>query len=301
MQNLIKRQYEKFNIDKKFDFGRLTPTGRSYIKFINGKYVRFIEAECSCPAHTVRGYRYELLITGQTKSCGCLRREVAAKSLTTHGLSKHRLYDVWWQMVLRCTNPKNKGFHNYGGRGICVCDEWLNNFVSFYNWAIENGWQKGLELDRRQNDGHYEPLNCHFVTKPVNSRNKRSTRLLTAWGETKCMKEWSRDSRCLIPFAALRARIDVQGWTDYEKAMTAPYEDRKTIQRRNKRAQQYTAFGETKCMSAWLEDERCLVKIDSFRTRVREGWDAEKIMTTPPTVGRPKGSKDKKRLLRKPV
>lgn len=281
-------QKEKTERRKQFEegdvtiFGRLTLTGKSCIKTINGKYKRFVEAICICGV--IRDYRYNLLIRGDTKSCGCLRREVVSKRMSTHGLTKHPLYDVWGAMKQRCGVPEYADFKNYGERGIAICDEWYNSFEEFYEWCINNGWAKGLELDRIDNNGHYEPNNCRFVTRPVSNRNTRRTRLYTAFGETKCLFDWGKDERCKISVWGLRNRMDRGKWVgDFESALTAPEEDKIEVSRNKKSNKYFTAFGETKCMSAWLEDARCLVKIDSFRDRLAKGWDAEKTMSTPPS------------------
>lgn len=94
-----------------------------------------------------------------------------------HGLTGHPLYSVWNGMKRRCTNNKDQAYYNYGGRGISVCDEW-HGFLPFYNWAINNGWEKGLTIDRKENDGNYEPDNCRFVTRLVQASNRRNPKRL---------------------------------------------------------------------------------------------------------------------------
>ncbi len=79
-------------------------------------------------------------------------------------------------MIDRCYNTNNRFYKNYGKRGICICDEWRDSLISFYDWSIANGWEKGLSIDRIDNDGHYEPKNCRWVTVAENSR-RRKTRL----------------------------------------------------------------------------------------------------------------------------
>lgn len=101
----------------------------------------------------------------KTKSCGCLK--------TIHGLHNHKLYQHWYDMKYRCCNSKSDSFKNYGERGISVCDKWLNDFMSFYNWAIHNGYKEGLTLDRKNSNGNYEPDNCRWTTKFVQAQNKR--------------------------------------------------------------------------------------------------------------------------------
>lgn len=108
-----------------------------------------------------------------------------------HGLTfkNPRLYRVWTTMKHRCENPKRSKYPSYGGRGISLCEEWQKP-ETFIDWALNNGYQEGLQIDRIDNNGNYEPDNCHFVTPMENSRNRRNTKFLTLFGETKCVAEW---------------------------------------------------------------------------------------------------------------
>lgn len=94
-------------------------------------------------------------------------------SRNNNGLSSHSLYGVWFGIKERCYNTENRDYHNYGGRGIKMSDEWKSDFKSFYDWALTNGWQKGLHTDRIDNDGDYSPFNCRFVTNRENQKTKR--------------------------------------------------------------------------------------------------------------------------------
>lgn len=95
---------------------------------------------------------------------------------TIHGESRrhqsNRLYWVWWAMIQRTSNPKSKAFKDYGGRGIVICDEWLNP-TSFFLWARSHGYAEGLQIDRIDNDGPYSPDNCKFSTRSENCINRR--------------------------------------------------------------------------------------------------------------------------------
>jgi len=116
---------------------------------------------------------------GNTKSCGCYISKVMAtvnKSKITHGLSKQPIYHVWIMMKQRCYNKNSKRYKDWGGRGITVCDEWINDFEAFYSWAIPNGYNESLQIDREDNDGNYEPDNCRFTTAKINANNRRNTR-----------------------------------------------------------------------------------------------------------------------------
>ena len=130
------------------------------------------------------GNEFETTITcvrrGTTKSCGCYNRKCIIERATKHGLTKHPLHSIWVDMKKRCYNTNRRSYKNYGGRGIIVCDEWISDFKAFYNWATANGWQKGLHIDRIENDGDYEPSNCRCTTQAENNRNSRGTKL--SWG-----------------------------------------------------------------------------------------------------------------------
>ena len=100
-----------------------------------------------------------------------------------------KLYNLWRTMIHRCENDKRAKYKDYGARGICVCEEW-HDVNTFMEWAFKNGYKEGLQLDRIDNDGNYEPSNCRWVTPKENSRNRRNTVYLTVNNETKCVSEW---------------------------------------------------------------------------------------------------------------
>lgn len=102
------------------------------------------------------------------------------------------LYNVWRHMKKRCYNPNFSKYKYYGGRGISVCDEWKRSYLSFKTWALSNGYDKALELDRKENDGNYCPDNCRFVTKLVNMNNRSSNVYLEAFGIRKRPNDWAK-------------------------------------------------------------------------------------------------------------
>lgn len=95
----------------------------------------------------------------------------------THGLSSHPLFHVWKNMRHRCLNPNNASYSRYGGRSISIYSEWKDDPQAFYDWAIQAGWQDGLQIDRIDNDGNYEPSNCRFVSQQENSQNTSRTKM----------------------------------------------------------------------------------------------------------------------------
>jgi|SRR6478735_1734448 len=119
----------------------------------------------------------------RVRSCGCLFKEFSRKRFATHNLRKHPLYGLWSQIVNRCCNLKSVSAINYGARGIGVCQEWRKDFKTFYDWAVSNGWQQGLQIDRIDNNGNYEPGNCRFVSVKINMRNRRNTLFVEHEGE----------------------------------------------------------------------------------------------------------------------
>lgn len=140
---------------------------------------------CKCDCGNEKNILQSQLRNGGTKSCGCLQKEVFGSIKRTHGLSDKcgRLYPLWKSIKYRCYSKSSKDYERYGGRGIVMCDEWKNDFKSFYDWAVENGYKeektdKGLNIltiDRIDVGGNYEPSNCRFVTNEVQARNKRDS------------------------------------------------------------------------------------------------------------------------------
>lgn len=129
--------------------------------------------QCSCPNKTELNVSGNCLLSENTKSCGCLRIENNRIVRISHGKSNSRIYKVWQSMKDRCYNKSCSDYKNYGGRGILICDEWLNNFQTFYDWAIINGYSEVLTIDRKDNDGNYEPSNCRFVDRDTQNKNRR--------------------------------------------------------------------------------------------------------------------------------
>lgn len=145
----------------------------------NGRSRRYL---CKCDCGTVRTFCYEYMKRGSTRSCGCLKRETSANRFRTHGFSNSKLHGVWATMKARCYNDTQDSYKFYGGRGIKVCDEWREDFVPFLNWAMENGYEEGLSLDRINPDVDYGPDNCRWATSKQQARNKRNTNYINYAG-----------------------------------------------------------------------------------------------------------------------
>lgn len=107
-----------------------------------------------------------------------------------HNKCNTRLYSIWASMKTRCYNSNHEAYARYGGRGIVVCDEWRNDFMSFYNWALSHGYNDTLTIDRIDNNKGYEPNNCRWATRKQQARNLRNNKNITINGETRCLTEW---------------------------------------------------------------------------------------------------------------
>lgn len=108
----------------------------------------------------------------------------------THGKRNTRIYSIWCNMKARCYNKNHEHYKYYGERGIKLCDEWRNNFQTFYDWAIKNGYKDNLTIDRINVDGDYEPSNCRWANMKQQARNTRHNRYITIDGKTRCLSEW---------------------------------------------------------------------------------------------------------------
>lgn len=159
-------------------FGRLTVTGRGLDKISPSRATTTWKCQCDCGKMVE--VRSRSLISGKTKSCGCLMVEKA----TVHGDARDgkqsRLYKIWADMLGRCRNPKIDGYHRYGGRGIKVCEEWANSYQAFKDWAITHGYTDDLTIDRIDNDGNYCPENCQWATQKEQANNRSTNRKVVA-------------------------------------------------------------------------------------------------------------------------
>lgn len=183
----------------------------------NGRLTRRFRCQCECGNHltvTLCNLR-----TGNTSSCGCLRRDtcrIQGKLAATHNMSHTPAYRSWHSMQQRCTDPRKHNYHRYGGRGISVCQRWMDSFEAF----LEDMGEKpaGLTIERIDNDKGYSKSNCRWATAKEQARNRQNSVFVTYQGETLCLGEWAE--RTGIALSTLHKRFRL-GWSA-ERAFTTP-------------------------------------------------------------------------------
>ena len=164
-------------------FGRLVA-----VKYLHKKRYKPIW-HCRCDCGKEKNVDLYKLLSGHTKSCGCYNRDCRIKG---SGVRRYtRLYRIYMQMKERTENENKDNYADYGGRGIKICDDWLEDYESFKTWALTNGYTDDLSIDRIDNDKGYSPDNCRWTTKTGQANNKRNNRLLTYKGETHNISKWA--------------------------------------------------------------------------------------------------------------
>ena len=176
--------------------------------------------KCDCGKDTLVGTHS--LKVGHCKSCGCYKidvnREQGKQYFTKHGKRHTRIYNIWCSMKQRCYYINSNNYIDYGARGITVCDEWKNDFMAFYNWAMENGYREDLTIDRIDVNGNYEPSNCRWCTASDQSNNKRNNHFVVYNGVEMTVKQLS--DLCGMNYGTLLCRL-LRGW-DVERAVNQP-------------------------------------------------------------------------------
>jgi hypothetical protein len=158
------------------------------------------------------------LKAGRSTNCGCVRKETLRKMNTTHDHSGSRIHNIWMGMKFRCYNTSGMNYKDYGGRGIEMCEEWKEEFTSFYEWSIENGYNDDLTIDRKNNDLGYTPSNCHWTDRKKQANNQRKNHYIKYMGEVKTLAEWCEQLN--LNYSTIKRRI-YRGW-DVEKAFSTP-------------------------------------------------------------------------------
>lgn len=184
--------------------------------------------KCDCGGETITTASH--LRSGHTKSCGCLMRETSAINMHNlvykNGCSQERLYAVWSEMLLRCSNPSNKSYKHYGGRGIKVCNEW-QDYLAFKEWAYSHGYNENAKchectIDRIDVNGNYCPENCRWATNAEQSVNKQDTVYVELNGERMALSQAAEKLR--MNYGTLNSRINKLHWP-VEKALSTPVQD----------------------------------------------------------------------------
>lgn len=237
-------------------FGSLTVTERRGSDE-NGQSLWLCQCDCGTEK-IVRGHD----LKGGTKSCGCSRRYHT--NLYQHGLSNTRLHRIWRSIKDRCYNPNNKDYKHYGGRGITVCDEWKNDFMSFYKWALNTGYGEKLTIDRIDVNGGYLPENCQWVSMIEQSNNRRNNKVITFRGESFTIAQWSRKTG--VKYGDIQNRLNY-GYS-FEEAINPDFV--RVYQCKNEFNQKLRELCKEKGVSYKLVYQR-----------VRAGWDIEKALNTP--------------------
>lgn len=195
-------------------FGRLTAI--RYVGQSKGKQTMW---ECKCDCGKTIIAQHQNIKNGHTSSCGCYNSEVTAKRNYTHGGGGTRLYRIWKDMLARCYKESHHGYKDYGGKGVYVCDEWKNDFVSFRDWSLNNGYSDELSIDRINSDKEYSPTNCRWATLIEQANNTSRNLRFTINGRTETLANWCRIYN--VPYARVHSRVYAQKW-DIVKALTHP-------------------------------------------------------------------------------
>lgn len=186
-------------------YGRLTvikENGRS------GKNIIWL-CKCDC-GNEINAIAYNLK-NGHTQSCGCIVSDNNKANHSTHGQSNTRLYKIWRHIKSRCLNKKVHHYKYYGGRCITMCPEWIDSFETFMTWALSNGYNNKLSIDRIDVDGNYNPSNCRWTNAKIQANNRTNNHIIEYKGQRKTLSNWA--DILGINSVTLSKRINDYGWS----------------------------------------------------------------------------------------
>lgn len=242
-------------------YGNVILTGKSY----SCKGERMVEFICKCK--NIGWTRLNRLKRGTTKSCGCLINETTKRLKTTHGLSHHPLYKVWASMIDRCSNKNNE---NYGGKGVKVCEEW-KIFKPFYDWALNNGYKSGLQLDKDKKAPNqvgmlYCPEFCSFITGVENSKYKDYNKMVVEYrGVKKPVYKWCKELG--LSYDLIKSRIK-HNW-DVNKA----------FENKARPIKLFEYNGNGMILKEWCNLFQLNYK--TIRSRLNSGWEFKEAIEIP--------------------
>lgn len=247
-------------------FGRLTVECLDHVDPSKGN-CRYWRCSCSCGAGKEVVVLGTYLKNGSVKSCGCLQKENLTKFRCAHSGTGTRLYRIWQVMKGRCFRKTHPSYKYYGQRGITVCEEWKDNFPAFRDWALANGYQDNLMIDRIDNNGSYTPDNCRWATFKTQANNTRHNHYLTFQGHTQTIAQWAAELD--IPTDLISNRINRLGWP-VEKALSTPVQEQEV----------YLEYKGESIKQTDLIQQKGLDR-EALRSRLRSGWSVEDAVDIP--------------------
>lgn len=246
----------KFSVHPGEAYGRLTT-----IELVDYRRQSGYRWLCSCTCGNTATVFASNLRRGHTKSCGCLFAEQVKKprpSITRHGQHGTPEYGIWANLKARCLNPNDAGFERYGGRGITVSDRWLGSFENFIS-DMGPRPSPGHSIDRIDVNGPYSPENCRWATTREQSRNRRSSAWIEAFGERLILTDWC--ARYGLDHSTVQHRLR-RGWTP-EAAVSSPPLGKAEIARLANEVKRRKRLGER-------ENDRLRCELDELRTQLSE-------------------------------
>lgn len=206
------------------EFGLWEVVGKLTRKKLKYGSQRAWPCRCKCEAKTERLVLESNLVSGKSTNCGCVRRQRLVDTLTTHGMSDRPEFNIWKGMLARCKNPNSEQYHDYGGRGIAVCDRWQGD-QGFENFFADMGPRPegNYTIERKDVNGNYCPNNCIWLPRPLQAFNKRNSRWVEYNGERKPLIVWAKEYG--IPSEALAYRLDTG--MPFDEAVSSPLQTRR--------------------------------------------------------------------------